>query len=108
MHLLQHKLQILHPSLLIRLRRQQFTVDEFCRDFRRLFSSQLQHHLGLLDHCSEECPRLLRPLLDILFFAREFLRTTQAIHLECLSELELQQGCRLPALLFAIWTREAI
>ena len=41
------------------------TIDEFCRDFRRLFSSPLQHHLGLLDHSSEECLRLLRPLLNI-------------------------------------------
>ena len=80
MHLLQHKLQVLYSSLLVRRRRQKFTVDEFCRDFRRLFSSPLQHHLGL-DHSSEECLRLLRPLLGILFLAREFLRTTKAIHI---------------------------
>ena len=46
-----------------------------------LFSCPPQHHLGLLDHSSEECLRLLRTLLEILFLVSEFLRTTKAIHI---------------------------
>ena len=38
-HLLQHKLQVWYSSL--RRSRQEFTIDELCRDFRRLFSSPL-------------------------------------------------------------------
>ena len=57
MHMLQHKLQVLCSSLLVRRGRHEFTIDELCRDFRRLFSGPLQHHFGLLDHSSEECPQ---------------------------------------------------
>ena len=39
-HLLQHELQVLYASLLIRRNRQEFKIDDFCRDFRRLFSKQ--------------------------------------------------------------------
>ena len=38
MHLLQHKLQVLYSSLLVRRSQQEFTIDELCRDFRSLFS----------------------------------------------------------------------
>ena len=40
----------------------------------------LQHRLGLLDRFSEECLRLLRPLLEILLTSSEFLRTTKTFH----------------------------
>ena len=39
-------------------------------------------HLRLLDHTSEKCFRPLRPLLKIIFFARELLRTTKAFHVD--------------------------
>ena len=93
-HLLQHKLQVLYSSLLVRRSRQKFTVHEFCRDFRRLFSSPLQHHLGLLDHSSEECLFLLRPLLEILFLAIEFVRTTKAIPINETRSVFPNLGCR--------------
>ena len=53
-HLLQHELQVLYSSLLIRRSRHEFHIDELLRDFRRLFSRSLQHHLGLLGHASKE------------------------------------------------------
>ena len=50
MHLLQHKLQVLHSSVLVRVRRQQLEINCCRRDFRRRSSCTLQHHLGLQDH----------------------------------------------------------
>ena len=58
-HLLQHKLQVLHSSVLVRIRRQQLEINRCFRDFRRLLSGPLQHHLRLLDHTSKEGLRLL-------------------------------------------------
>ena len=43
-------------------------------------AAHFQHHLGLLDPTSEECLRLLRPLLEILLSASEVLRTTEVFH----------------------------
>ena len=40
-HLLQHKLQILYSSFLVRHDRQKFPIDELCRDFPRLFTCPL-------------------------------------------------------------------
>ena len=51
------------PPLLLRRSRQEFTIDELCRDFRQLFSCPLQHHLGLLESLQRRKPRFLRPLL---------------------------------------------
>ena len=60
-HLLHHKLQVLHSSVLFRIRRQELEINRRRRDFRRLLSGPLQHHLRLLDHTGEESLRLLRP-----------------------------------------------
>ena len=64
-HLLQHKLQDSHSSVLVRIRRQELEINRRRRDFRRLLSGPLQHHLRLLNHTSEESLRLLRPLLEV-------------------------------------------
>ena len=71
----------MNSSVLVRIRRQELEINRRRRDFRRLLTGPLQHHFRLLDHSSEECLSLLRPLLKILFFAREFLRTTEALHI---------------------------
>ena len=92
MHLLQHKLQVLHSSVHIRIRRQE--LDGCRRDFNRLFSCPRQHHLRLLDHTCEECLRLLRPLLKIPLFAREVLRTTKAFHTDETRSVFPNLSCR--------------
>ena len=79
--LLQHKVQVLHSSVLFRVRRQALEINCCRRDFRRLFSGPL-HHLRLVDHTSEECLRLLRPLLEILLTTSELLLTTEAFHID--------------------------
>ena len=68
--LLQNKLQVLNSSFHIRHSRQEFQID------------------GSLLTPAKESLRLLQPLLKILLFVREFLRTTEAFS-ERLSELEL-------------------
>ena len=85
MHLLQHKLQVLYSSLLVRRGRLELTIDELCRGFSRLFSRPLQHHLRLMDHTSKERLR---------FFAREFLRTTKAIHIDETRRVLPNLSCR--------------
>ena len=87
-HLLQNKLQVLYSSLLVRRGRQEFTIDEICRNFSRLLAD-----LGLLDHSSEECFPLLRPLLGILSLAREFLRTSKAFHNDEILSVFPKLGC---------------
>ena len=69
-----------------------------CRhDFRRLLSGPLQNHIRLLDHTSEECLRLLRPLLEILLTSSEFLRTSKTFHINetrsILPNLGLSRDC---------------
>ena len=86
MHLLQHKHQV--------IRRQELETDCCRRDFRRLISRPLQRHLRLLDHTSEECLRLRRPLLKILLAAREFLRTTKAFHIDGTRSVLPNLSCR--------------
>ena len=120
MHLRQHELQVLYSSLLVRRSRQEFTIDELCRELRRLFSGPLQHHFGFLDHSSEEYLSLLRPLLEILFLTREFLSDVQGLShrwdSECLSELGLWQDCWLLVLrlqvqiaqLLELWVQMAL
>ena len=62
-----------------------------------LFGGPLQHHLILLDHTSEECLRLLRPLLDIVLTTSELLRDDRGLShrldSESLSKLELSRDC---------------
>ena len=81
-HLLQHKLEILHSSVHILVRRQELEIDCCRRDFRQLFSCPLQHHLGLLDHTNEECLRLRRPLLELLLTTSELLQTPATFHID--------------------------
>ena len=69
--------RFLHSSVLVRVCRQELEINCCRHDFRLLFSGPLQHHLRLLDHTSEECLRLLRPLLEILLSASEHLRTIE-------------------------------
>ena len=80
--LLQHNVQVLHSSVLVRVRRQALEINCCRRDFRRLFSGPLQHHLRLVDHTSEECLRLLRPLLEIFLTTSELLLMTEAFHID--------------------------
>ena len=93
-HLLQHKLQVLHTSVQIRVAGQELEIDGSHRDLDRLLSSPLEHHLRLLDQATEECLSLLRPLLEILLFAREFLRTTQALHIDETRSVFPNLSCR--------------
>ena len=55
--------------------------------------AKLQHHFGRLDHSSEECLSLLRPLLEILFLAREFLRTSHVIRIDETRSIFPSLGC---------------
>ena len=81
-------------SVLVRIRRQELETNCCRRDFLRLFSGPLQHHLRLLDHTSEECLRLLRPLLEILLLATELLRTTAAFHIDETRSVFPNLSCR--------------
>ena len=93
-HLLQHKLQVMNSSVHIRFTRQELEINCCRRDFRRLFSGPLQHHLRLLDHTSEECTRLLRPLLEILLTASELLRASEAFHMDETCSIFPNLSCR--------------
>ena len=86
--------RFLHTSVQIRVTGQELEIDGRHRDVDRLFSGPLQHHLRLLDHASEECIRLLRPLLEILLFAREFLRITKAFHMDETRSFFPNMSCR--------------
>ena len=100
-HLLQHKLQVLHSTFLVCVRRQELGINCSRRDFRRVLSGPLQHHLRLLDQTSEECLHLLRPLLEILLTASELLRASEAFHIDetrVFPKLELLRDCWLLAL----------
>ena len=94
MHLLQHKLQVLHCALHARVCRQELEIDCVTSCLRSLLCSPLVYHLGLLDHSREEGLRLLGPLLKILLFAGEFFPTTQALHVEEVRSVLLRLGIR--------------
>ena len=93
-YLSQQGLQIVYTLLHVRRSRQEFQIDELLRDFRDMFSRALQHRLGLLDHTSPERLRLLRPLLEISLFAREFLWTTKVFHVTVTRIVRRNLNCR--------------
>ena len=80
--------------VLVRVRRKELEINRCRRDFRRLFSGPLQHHLRLLDHTSKECFRLLRTLLEILLTSSEFLRTSKTFHIDETRSVFPNLSCR--------------
>ena len=94
MHLLQHKLQLLHTALRVRVRRQELEIDCITRNLRSLLCGPLEYHLRLLDTSREEGLRLLGPLLEILLFAEGCFRTTETFHIDETRSVFLSLGIR--------------
>ena len=85
-----NKLPVLYSSVHIGIRR-----PECCRrDFRRLFSCHSNIISDSLITTSEDCIRLVRPELKILFLAREFLLTTKAFHIDETRSVFPNLSCR--------------
>ena len=93
MHLLQSELQVLYSSFLVRHDRQNFpirsTLSRFPSPVQQPTTTSFRTPLSL----QRRMPSLLRPLLEVLFLAREFLPTSSFMRFDETRSILPSFGC---------------